>query len=103
MEPEPEPQLETEPEPKPEQVPEAQLESELQPDSEPEPQPQPEAQQTEHSQTPQPAALRRVVPPSPFRSFRHLFTKSAEPTTTDPTGAPRPFERQTLTESKGRT
>ena len=101
MEPQPEPELESEPlsEPEPEPEPETAPQPKPQPLSEPEPQPQ----QTEHGETPQPGNLRRVVPPSPFRSFLHLFTKSMEPTTTDPTGAPRPFERQTLTESKART
>ena len=45
---------------------------------EPEPEPQPQPQQTEHSRTPQPGNLRRVVPPSPHiegRAVTHHFLR----------------------------
>mmetsp|Transcript_9561 Transcript_9561/g.23609 ORF Transcript_9561/g.23609 Transcript_9561/m.23609 type:complete len:207 (-) Transcript_9561:640-1260(-) len=45
----------------------------------------------------------RMVPPQAFRSRRHLAINSCVPTMTEPTGAPRPLDRHTDTESAAAT
>ena len=42
----------------------------------------------------------RIAPPCCFRKNRALAIKSADPAKIEPTGAPSPFEKQTLTVSK---
>ena len=44
-----------------------------------------------------PACL--MLPPNTLRAMRARWMKSALPASIDPTGAPRPFERQNITES----
>ena len=44
----------------------------------------------------------RIPPPNALRKMRALRICSAEPTSMEPTGAPRPFDRQNITVSKPR-
>ena len=44
----------------------------------------------------------RMPPPSIFRTRRARATNSREPHTSEPTGAPRPLDRQKVSESTGR-
>ncbi len=43
----------------------------------------------------------RIAPPNNFRARRASWTNSDDPASAEPTGAPRPLLKQTLTESNG--